>query len=379
MILTFVDDYSSDIILDTQLTGDPESGMYFNRGVHPLITIGNIIQFMSNHTITFDAYAAGTTYGKYMTTRLKSDIVTSGAVIYQSLLSANTANTPASSPTYWVPTNIQSVKIKTEIFKAEDSLKQALGLTRKLVENQYIYNVGRNEVDLQGDFNGWAFEPKGSDYVKIRINQISLQAMTTDDVSLYVINQGVLLETLTLHPNNGILSFEDVPYTISGKGVFYFVFASQTVLSNNAYNDPLKYTGFVCYPVQGIGSTAATADYKEATPNGLNFNVSVYTDTSAYVTNNLIDFAKALQSQFELNMLKLFYHNPHIQLNNNVRNASESQVNSALYNEIMGIEGETVVRKYNRDIKEAKEALNRTYDKFAKSDSNTFTIKVSTI
>ena len=136
MNLTFVDDYSSDTVLDAQLLGIPESGMYFNRGVHPLVTIENIVQFMSLDTITFSAYSAGTTYGDFMSTRLKTDIVTYGGSTYQSIAGSNTGNTPGSSPTYWLETNDVSVKIKAEIFNAEDSLNQALSLNRRLVENQ---------------------------------------------------------------------------------------------------------------------------------------------------------------------------------------------------------------------------------------------------
>lgn len=378
MNLTFTDDWSSDIVLDTELTGVPESGIYFNHGVHPLITIDNILTFLSDKTITYSAYVAGTTYGKYLTTRAKSDIVTSGTKIYQSKVASNIGHDPSTSPTYWLETNLSSLKIKAEIFKAEDALISSLKLNRKLVENQYIYNLGKTVTVLEGDFSGWAFEPKGSDYVKIRINQMSLQANTTTPVSVYVINQGVLITTLTLNPNNGILAFEDVNYTISGKGIFYFVFASQSVLSNNCYNDPLKYTGFVCYPVQGIGATAATATYKESVCNGLNFNVTAYVDSTVYVTNNMIDFSKALQSQFELNMLRLFLNNPMNRVSSEERNVLSKDEKSMLYNETVNKEGDTVISRYIKNIDDAKDAINRSFDKFTKSETQ-FKIKLSTV
>lgn len=378
MNLTFTEDWSSDSVLDAELTGIPESGLYLNRGVHPLITIDNILSFLSDKTITYSAYVAGTTYGKYLTTRAKSDIVSVTTQLYQSLLTSNKGNTPASSPTYWLPTDLNSLKIKAEIFNAEDSLISALKLNRKLVENQYIYNLGTQTKILEGNFSGWAFEPKGSDYVKIKINQICLQANTTDQVSIYVINQGVLITTLTANPNNGILSFEDVNYTISGKGIFYFVFASQSVLSNNVYNDPLKYTGFVCYPVQGIGSTAATATYKQSVCNGLNFNVSVYTDSTTYVSNNMVHFAKAFQSQFELNMIRLFLNNPMNRTSSAERNVLSKDEKSMLYNETVNYEGDTVISRYSRNIKDALEAINRTFDNVTKVDTE-FKIKLSTL
>lgn len=379
MNLTFTEDWSSDTVLDTELMGTPESGLYYNHGVHPLITIENILSFLSDKTITYSAYAAGTTYGKYLTTRAKSDIVTSGGKIYQSKTDGNIGHTPASSPTYWLETTLPSLKIKAEIFKAEDSLISALKLNKKLVENQYIYNIGKFENTLQGDFSGWAFEAKGSDYIKFKINQICLQANTTSPVNLYVVNQGVLIDTLVLNPNNGLLEFEELNYTFSGKGIFYFVFESQSVQSNDAYNDPLKYNGFVCYPVQGIGSTAATATYSYSVCNGLNFNISAYADSTIYINNNMVHLAKALQSQFELNMIRLFLSNPMNRSNVNERNVVLAESNkSILYNETANIEGDTVASRYRQNIKEAMQAINRTFDKITNIETE-FKIKLSSI
>lgn len=378
MNLTFVDDYSSDVVLDSELTGTPSSGMYFNRGVHPLVTIDNIINHLSDKDITFSAYAAGTTYGNFMSTRKKSDIVTSGGKIYQSIASANIGNTPSSSPTKWVETNPQSIKIKTEVFKSEDGLLHDLNLMRKMVENQFIYNIGETSVTLGGNFSGWAFKVD-SDYMKIRINKIALQANTTSPVNIYIINQGILLHTVAITPANGILSFVDVNYDLSGKGVFYVVFPSQSVKASSESVDAQKYRNFTCYPVQGVGSTAAASEYKQSSCNGLNFNVTVFVDSSEYVKDNLIDFSKALQSRFELDMLNVFYNNPNIQINNNTRNVAKTQQFFAnLYNEIMGVEGETVRRKYTREIKEAQEVMNLTFDKLTRSNTE-FKIKLSTL
>lgn len=380
MILTFVDDYSSDTSLDSQLMGVSESGIYLNRGVYPLITIENIVKFLSSKTVTFTAYAAGTTYGKFMDTRLKSDVVSYGGSVYQSIASSNTGNTPDEEDSaYWLLTNEASVKLKSEIFNAEDCLKQALSLERRLIESQYVYNVATDEVELSGDYSGWCFEPKGSDYTKIRINQMSLQAMTTDPVLVSVINQGSVLTSFNLTPSNGVLSFEDVTCTLTGKGKFYIVFPSQTVLSDNEYNDPLKYKSFVCYPVQGIGASPQAAEYTDSVCNGLNFNVSVYTDASQYVDNNLIDLAKLLQTQFELNMLKFFHANPNVKINMNTLNINDDRLlKDYLYNEIKGIEGETVMRKYQRELKIAQKSINSTFDRVIRSDES-FEINLGTI
>lgn len=376
MNLTFVDDYSSEIVLDTELTGTPLSGMYFNRGVHPLITLDNIINHLSLKTIIFSAYAAGTTYNNFMTTRLKSDIVTSAGKTYQSIADANIGNTPSSSPTKWVETNLESTKIKTEIFKSEDALISDLNLTRKLVENQSIYNIGESAVTLGGNFSGWAFKVD-SDYVKLRINKMALQTSATP-INIFIINQGVLLQTISLVASS-VLSFKDVGYTFPGKGIFYAVFASQTVKASSESVDPYKYRNFTCYPVQGIGATAAGSEYKISSCNGLNFNVTVYADSTEYIRDNMIDFSKALQARFELDMLGLFYNNPNIVVNGNTRNIEKTSVFLGnLYNEIMGIEGETVRKKYKRTVQEALESISLTFDKMTKINTE-FKIKLGTI
>lgn len=379
MNLTFTEDWSSDTVLDSELTGTPESGLYLNHGVHPLITIDNILTFLSDKTITYSAYSAGTTYGKYLLTRAKTDIVTYNSKIYQSKETDNKGNLPTDT-NYWIETNLESLKIKAEVFKAEDSLISALKLNRKLIENQFLYNVGSDEIVLNGDYSGRAFEPKGSDYIKIRINQICLQAMTTENVSLYVINQGQLIDTLTLHPNNGILEFEDLGYEMYGKGIFYLVFESQTVKANPTYDDYLKYTGFVSYPVQGTGDTPQNSTYSESICNGLNFNISVYFDSSLYVINNLIDFSKALQSQFELNMIRLFLNNPFNRVSIEERGTLSKNDKDMLYNETVNkdINVDTVINRYNKNIKDAIDAINRTYDNFTEIKED-FKISIGTI
>jgi len=310
MILTFAEDFSSSVSLDSELTGTPESGLYLNRGVIPLLTVKNLLDFLPNYDFTAAAWSALTTYGKFESTKKLSDVVTSSSIVYQSLLASNLNKTPASQATYWLPTNKDSLRIKSFYWGAIDNLTSALSLSKRLIENQYIYNVGETLVDITDDFIGWCFEPKGSDYAKIVIKQIALQANTSSPVSLYVVNQGTLITTLTLNPVGGKLVFEDVGYTITGKGKFYFVIAGQDVYTEQAYNDPLKYTGFVCYPVIGDGAAAKDAEYTETSwGNGLNFNVSVYVDTAQYVTNNLVYFAKALQAQFEYDFIQMLQVN----------------------------------------------------------------------
>jgi hypothetical protein len=318
-------------------------------------------------TSNFAAYSASVTYSKFETSRKRTDVVTYQNKIYRSLLDTNLNHTPGAtgSATYWLETTLPSLKVKSFIWSVEDNVTSALQLNRKLIENQYIYNLGSKLNTLSNDWSGWAFEPKGSDYVKIRINQMSLQANTTTPVNVYVINQGVLKATIVLNPSNGLLSFEAAPYVISGKGRFLFVFASQSVFSDGAYNDPLRYEGFVCYPVNGIGAIAKDAVYSENyNSNGLNFNVSAYLDSTDYLLNNKVDFAKFYQAQFELDFMKLTTTNANTESNREQRNLNNDRTLALLATEALNNELNTVARNYLHQKKVAIDAINKTFDKY---------------
>jgi hypothetical protein len=365
--LAFAEDFTSDVLLDSDLLGTPDSGLFWNRGVHPIVTLDNLLSMLPSLTATFTAYSASVTYSKFETSRKRSDVVTYQSKIYRSLLDSNINHAPGAvgSSTYWLETTLASLKVKSFIWSVEDNVTSALALNRRLVENQYIYNLGSKVTILSNDWSGWAFEPKGSDYIKIRINQMSLQANITSPVNVFVINQGVLKATIVLNPSSGLLAFEAAPYIISGKGVFYFVFASQSVLCDGAYNDPLKYEGFICYPVNGIGAVAKDAVYSAGSnANGLNFNVSAYLDSSVYLENNKVDFAKFYQAQFELDFLKLATTNANTESNREQRNLNNDRTLSLLATESLNNELNTVARNYLHQKKIAIDAINKTFDKY---------------
>lgn len=363
--LAFAEDFTSSVQLDSELLGTPDSGLYWNRGVHPLVTVDNLLAILPSLTQTFAAYNSLTTYSKFETSRKKVNIVTYESKIYQSIADSNTGHQPDTSPLFWLETNLDSLKIKSFVWSVNDNVTSALALNRKLIENQFIYNLSSRLTTLSNDWSGWAFEPKGSDYVKIRINQISLQANTTDPVNLYVINQGILKDTIVLNPNNGLLEFENINYTISGKGRFLFVFESQEVYSDGSFSDPLKYEGFICYPVNGIGAIAKDAVYSEnSNANGLNFNVSSFLDSSLYIDNNSVDFAKFYQAQFELDFMKMASTNSNAESNREQRNMNNDRTLSLIATESLNNELNTVARNYNYQRKAAIESVNNTFDKF---------------
>jgi len=76
MNLTFAEDFTSTEVLDAQLIATPDSGLYWNRGVHPVLTVSNLLAFLPNVTFTFTAWSNSATYGVFETSRKRTDVVT---------------------------------------------------------------------------------------------------------------------------------------------------------------------------------------------------------------------------------------------------------------------------------------------------------------
>ena len=382
MILTIAEDFTSTVTLDSELTALPSGGMYLNSGVHPSITVNNLIQLLPNVSFTFAAYVAGTTYGKYTDSRVSTDIVMDSGIMYQSLTAANIGNTPASSPTNWLVTNIDSLRIKMFAQKSQDAALRKINLTRRLVDSQYLYNVAEvNENPtttlLPNDYAAWVFEPRGSDYVKFRINQVAFQATTASSQSLYVINQGQLITTLTLNPNlEGRLVFEDIDYEFYGKGKWIFAVDSQNVLTNGAVIDPLANDGFVVYTATGTGATAQASEYSWGSiNNGLNFNITAYTDSSIYVDNNLVEYTNYLQAAWQLDVLNMFLSNPHSRSNRDERNVLIDK--QMLIAETKELNAGSAIRTFEKERKQAIKQLQKTFDR--ELDDNEFIIEVGSV
>lgn len=383
MILTIAESFSSTVDLDSELTATPSSGLYLNSGVQPLINVENLLSLLPRIEFTFAAYLAGTTYGKFETTRKKSDIVLYDSKIYQSLTVGNIGNTPDSSPSDWLETNIESLRIKTAFWSAQSNALNKLSLNKRLINNQYLYNIvevseGSQQVLLPNDYAAWVFEPKGSDYVSFTINQIALQATTATPQSLYVVNQGVLVDTITLNPNaQGRLEFEEVSYSFYGKGKWIFAIDSQNVLLNGSVVDPFKFDGFEAYTAYGVGDTPEDAQYSYTTVNnGLSFNISCYLDPSIYINNNLVRFAPYIQKAWELDVLNTFLVNANNRSNTSERNAINL---TELKFETKDRENGSVLNGYEREYNKAIKLIAKTFDTQLLDNNGDFEVEETTI
>jgi hypothetical protein len=375
MLLRIVDDLTSTKTLDAQLLAVSDSGLSINEGVHPSVTLDNLLHFLPNITKTPVAYSAGTTYGKYEDSRLFTDIVVDSDIIYQSLVASNTGNTPASSPTEWLVTTIEALRLKVFIHSVKQKALSDVNLVRRQVDNQYLYNVVEQGVAATTPspaYIGYMIEPKGSDYTRITINQMALQATTASSQNLYVINQGQLITTLTLNPNlEGRLEFEEIAYSIpANKGAWIFAIDSQDVLTNGSYVDSLKYDGFVPQAVTGAGASPQAALYtRGGGGNGLSFNITVHFDPSVYIANNLKNFGKFLRAAFELQTLVMYRFNPNNRSNLQERTQWSAE---ALRDEVLVLSGDTSANKYDKARTEAISMLEKTNDKEINNNADDF-------
>lgn len=361
MILGISEDFSSTVELDKELKEIPDSGLFLNSGVHPSITVQNLLEFLPNLSFVFTAWSSATSYTPFNTSRNKKDVVSHGGKIWQCLV-ANSDSAPTSENANWVETNLESLKLKMWINKVKDRVLSDLALTKRLVTNQYIYDNGKdkNLKNIGGDYIGWVLEPKGSDYVKIRVNQMSLEKDGNTPVNLYVINQGSLVNTLTLTPNNGKIQFNNLNLELSGKGKFILAIDSTDVYVGHATIDPLKFDGFVAYTTIGNGATAETADYTYNTfGNGIGLNLTVLMDAETYIENNLKDLGNYIRATFELMSLEMFLFNSNNRSNRNQRIQMDDQL---LIAETKNMQAETTVKRYHREKKQAIESMKKTLD-----------------
>lgn len=355
MELRIVEDFTSNVKLDSELTSN--NGIVLNSGVHPSITLDNLLHFLPFQELEFENYDASVLYQNYSKTRSRKNIVVFGEKLYQ-CISDNAINVDPSHSATWLETNKESLILKSFIDKVKDKVISDLKLSKRLINSQYLYEDGQTEIMLPHNYAGWVFEAKGSDYVSFTIHEICLQALTADPVDLYVINGKEIVDILVLHPKDGKLEFEKLNYSFKGPGKWIFAIESQRVLTNNSWIDELKYDGFVCYTAHGIGLTPELSKWNYSNSgNGLGFNISVSLESDSYVENNLLNLTSFVKASFELMAMQMFLHNSNNRSNRNIQLDKET-----LMFETKDLQHNTVAKRYYSELKQSQKTIQKTFD-----------------
>lgn len=379
MELGFSEDFTSVVELDSQLRAVPDSGMYLNSGVDPSITLNNLLEHLPKLSLEFSDWESDKTYGIFLSTRNRSDVVTHLSKVYQSIKTPNLNQDPtANGSEYWVETNIESLRLKIFIESVKDRVFSDLGLTRRLVNNQYIYDNGVGYgKSLSGDYSAWVLEPKGSDYVRFRINELCLRKQGTTPVDVYVINEGNLLDTISIAPDNGKNTFRKVGMNLEGNGRFYLAIDKQDVITSNATIDPHKFKGFVAYMATGLGDAPQSAEYNFHTEsNGLGMNITAYLDPNKFIENNIAEMAPFIRATFEYMVFQMYLSNPNQRSNRTERGIPEENM---LLNELKRFDADTVVRRYFNEKKRAIKLVDRVYDTELSEKDGKLMVKIGSI
>lgn len=358
MVLGFVNDLTINETLDDQLI-NPSSGVYINSGVHSSVTLKNLLSILPKIDFSFDDWDNSTTYGDFLESRAITDIVTDGTTLYQSKESPNVGNA-LTDTAYWLPTNEDSIRLKIFIQKVTDRVYNDLSIEKKLVNNQYLYEIGDTEITLPDDYAAWTFEARGSDYVKFRMNQIAIQANTTGSVDVYVVNQGTLVSTISVPVNNGVFAWNQIDYEFSGHGPFHFAIDSQSVQVGDKTVDPFNFEGFIGYTSTGTGSTPESAEYSDYMVGvGIGVNLTVYFDPQQYIDNNTNEFARFIRAAFVYSFFETLLNNSGVRSNDVQRILVDAKRMSA---ELMDKENNTVGGRYHRAMKEARTLIRKAHD-----------------
>lgn len=378
MELGFSEDFTSDVVLDSQLKAVPSSGLFINTGVDPCITVENLLDHLPKLGFTFTAWDNTKEYNSFMETRDRTNIVSYNSKIYECILTGTNQTPDDANSLYWVETNIESLRLKIFLQSVRDRVYSDLGLTRRFINNQYIQDSGKATTKtLPSDYSAMVIDSKGSDYVVFRINEMCLRKSGTTAVNVYVVHEGELLQTVTLQPDNGRNTFRATDITLPGKGRFYLAIDSTEVLTSNAYLDPYKWKGFVIYCATGTGVSAASAQWSEHTNSiGMGINITAYLNPSKFIENNISELAPFIKATFEYMAFKAFLTNPNHRSNRSERGIPSEEI---LMAELKRFDGDTVVRRYSHEKKQAKMLVDRVYDTELSEKKGKLTVNIGSV
>lgn len=360
---------SAATVPDSQLTGVSTSGYYFNRATHPYLKNFETIIKMGPDSSrwTIEPYSATTTY-------VKEQIVEEGGFIYESLANGNTGNTPSSSPTEWLPTNVLSQYLKRTMRGSLETVLQNEVCRNPLVSNEYLYRLGRPQEDIDPNESKWVgirINPLSSNHLSYVINQIGLQFTGTQNVEVFLYNQNNLVTSVNLTSDGNNFKFFDVDMNIdpSEKGAWYIFYdqtglTEQSVGSNQTIHscfDPyFSIVGFSVDPGTDL-NTIDQSDFEYGTTFGLNLNLSIAPDLTNFIKQHPNLIAEAWQLQTATDILWDFLGNTNVRSNQNQRNIDREEVKFQL----IDTKGRTLAKRLTHAMKK----LSNSLDQVGKTDT----------
>lgn len=322
---------------------------------HPLITIENLYMTAKNYAaFTFPAYVPATIYAK-------GTKVSSGGLVYESLINQNQGNAPAASPDQWEAVDLFSLYLERLFDSSAEELvndvmtaKKGRREAKSLLSQMRFYEGYGNLDDLiinENKLVGVMIELKRSQNLVAIIEQIGLQLTAENpELKIYIYNTSKkdAILTLTLnHDEAGSFQWHSPDSTVAlhyltteyDAGSAFFVMYDQRALIGQAINRQMNFHLAPCGGCSGYNLSAynrlskylyvracsvAFADrsgigaigepdtlwdiratrFNENTNYGLNFDFSVRCDLSAFIVRQKKRFAFALRDKITVKLLE---------------------------------------------------------------------------
>jgi hypothetical protein len=324
------------------------TGIYIDQTVHSLFTIENIAAVAENFSNTDVVAWSGTVTYK------KGDIVLSASKIYESKVDDNTNNTPASSTSQWLETNLLSAYLRRLINGASLNLFTSVFQQKKLYEagktlltDVSLYDgVGNlsKKVAKMSRFVGYQITPKFKDTV-ITIQWAGFQFDTANpEFPLYVYHssQRDPIEEITVNVNTPVsftwkelsttLKLRANSNTYGDNGTFFIGYYEDDLIGRAIWKDQ-SFSGSSCSSCSNIDSylyrqwskyfrlepfyveeaylnddktifDVEKAIYLTNQNWGLNFKLQVQCDLSDFICRSKFIFADALKKQVTHDLLR---------------------------------------------------------------------------
>lgn len=319
---------------------------------HPLLNIENLDMTSRNYgQYDFDAYSAVVSYSI-------GDKIKDSNIVYESLINANLANTPASSPASWATVSLLSLYLEDIFRNGIDDVvngflneKKLRSETKTLLNNLILYEgIGtkNNLIVNEGNLVGFKVHLKHSRNLMALIQRIGHQFTQTGDLDLiiYHSSQQRPITSITITRTKGYsmewtkpaeaIKLHHILNDYDAGGAFYIMYdqdsvPGQAIKKNHvwgsrpcatcsdynirSFNSYSKYMTIESVKVAAADRATVVSEYDDlwdidATQYtndinyGLNFEFSIRCDLTEMLVQNKDVFAFALRDNITVKLLE---------------------------------------------------------------------------
>lgn len=334
---------TGDFPLEDILVARSSSGYKFQS--HPLVTIDTLDQLKELSDV--QEYNVANTYQI-------DEVVDDSGTIYESLIADNT--NVLTDTDSWRETTQLSIQHRKRVYEAiVDVLNQALCVPDVAFSETIKVPYNPNLQQIQNDDNNVGLCIFGiSDHVKLLI-KLALQFTASETVNFTIKDQNTTLFTDTIDAETGI-TYKDVIYEVTGRGPFFITYDQATVTNNGTFSFVPRSTKW--FSTSGVQTKKTdftlidSSDYFNFN-YGWNYEVTVQSDLTDYIKQNIFQISEAVSLQYAYNFLEELLVDPHVRTNRNQRNFNREYLIAELKEE--------TVKSLNRDLIRAIRKVKKSF------------------